>query len=115
MAGLGTKGGCTVNLNNMKTTILAEMYEPKKQTNKQKRRRKKNKKKRKKRKKKGLYFQQQGLEVNSWLHLFANSTTGCSLPEFVQFYDNDSDKLLGVSAACFEYKNILDADPKACP
>jgi len=79
---------------------------------------KKNGKKNQKKKKKGSYFEQQGLEVflesNSWLHLFTNSTIGCSLPEFVQFYDNDSDKLLGVSAACFEYKNILDADPKAC-
>ena len=54
------------------------------------------------------------LESNSWLHLFTNSTTGCSLPEFVQFYDNDFDELLGVLAAGFENKNILDADPKAC-
>ena len=75
-------------------------------------------KKKQQTKKRDSYFQQQGLEVllesTSWSHLFTNSTTDCSLPEFVQFYDNDSDQLLGVSAACFENKNMLDADPKAC-
>jgi len=55
------------------------------------------------------------LETNSWLHLFTNNTIGCSVPEcvpeFVPFHDNDSDQLLGVSAACFENKNILDTNP----
>jgi len=68
MAGSGTKGGCTVNLNNMKNKAPAEMYEP----HKKKRRKKEKKNKTKKKEKRGSYFQQQGLEVflktNSWLH-----------------------------------------------
>jgi len=86
---------------------------------KQKRNKTKKQKTQKKGKKKSSYYQQHGLEVflesNSWLHLFTNSTTDCSLPEFVQFYDNDSDKLLGVSAEGFnvyvhENQNAIDAE-----
>jgi len=70
MAGSGTKGGCTVNLNNMENKAPADMYELKKI--KKKENKHKNKTNKKKRKKGGSYFQQQGLEVfletNSWLH-----------------------------------------------
>ena len=74
MAGSGTKGGCPVTLNNMKNKAPAEMYE--------------------KKRKKGSYFQQQELEmfleINSWLYLFANRTTSCSILELAVF-----DELLG--------------------
>jgi len=72
----------------------------------------------------GSYFQQQGLEVfleklktQQLVTSFANSTTDCFVPEVVEFYDNDSDKLLGLSTACFdvyvrENKNFLDANQR---
>ena len=52
MAGSGTKGGCTVNLNNMKNKAPAEMYERKKRKTRKKNRKKEKKKEEKKRKKK---------------------------------------------------------------
>ena len=52
MAESGTKGGCTINLNNMKNKAPAEMYELKK--NRKKNRKKKSKKRRKKNKKKKI-------------------------------------------------------------
>jgi len=52
---------------------------------------------------------------NSWLHLFTNNTSGCSVPKLAEFYDNDFDELLGVSAEGFdvyvhENKNVADAE-----
>ena len=92
MAGSGTKGGCTVNLINMKKRegkAPAEMSEKKKIKTK-----KIKKIKKKKKRKKGSYSQQQELEmfleINSWLYLFANRTTSCSILELAVF-----DELLG--------------------
>jgi len=52
---------------------------------------------------------------NNWLHLFTNSTSGCSVPELAEFYDIDFDELLGVSVEGFdvyvhENKNVADAE-----
>jgi len=49
------------------------------------------------------------------LHPFINSTRGCSVPELAEFYDNDFDELLGVSAEGFdvyvrENKHVFDAE-----
>jgi len=94
MAGSGTKGGCTVNLINMKKRegkAPAEMSEKK---NKKKLHNKKKEEKKNKRKKKRFILSATGLEVfletNSWLHLFENSTTSCSILELAVF-----DELLG--------------------
>ena len=115
MAGSGTKGDCTGNLNNMKNKAPAEMCVSQRKKERKKIYKKKGKTKKRK---KGSYFQQQGLEVfletNSWLHLFANSTTSCSILESVVF-----DELLGLPVASLdvyacENKNIHNADPKAC-
>jgi len=53
--------------------------------------------------------------LNSWLHLFTNSTTGYFVLELAKFYDNDFDELLGVSVEGFdvyvhENKNIANAE-----
>jgi len=62
MAGSGTKGGCTVNLNNMKNKAPAEVYELKKRKEKKS----KKEKKRKKNEKKGVHtFNNRGLRC-SW-------------------------------------------------
>ena len=52
MTGSGTKGGCTVNLNNMKNKAPAEMYEKKKEKKIEKKEKKGKKENRKKKEKK---------------------------------------------------------------
>jgi len=52
---------------------------------------------------------------NNWLLLFTNSTSGCSVPELAEFYDNDFSELVGVSVEGFdvyvhENKNVADAE-----
>ena len=66
MAGSGTKGGCTVNLNNMKNKVPVEMYELKKKRKKLKKGEKKGEKKEEKKGKKGVHtFSNRGLRC-SW-------------------------------------------------
>ena len=73
MAGSGSKGGCTVNLNNMKNKAPAEMYELKKikrkkiekKRNKGEKNQKKEKKKQKNEKKGVPTFSNRGLRC-SW-------------------------------------------------
>ena len=68
MSGSGTKGGCTVNLNNMKNKAPAEMYELIKKNRKNilKKGKKKNKTKPKKKEKKKVHtFSNRGLRC-SW-------------------------------------------------